>query len=151
MPFSGVACPTAVVQVVGAVSTGAPLAVIATVLLAATLPKLSTALTVIGSDPVVALVSDTVARPAFTWASDPTMVTCVVPDPVTPGPLADSTPVVSPSVTVKVSLDRLPASARPRPTMPFGALMPSVSLLAADRVGVPFTDTATFLPAAELP
>jgi hypothetical protein len=87
---------------------------------AATL-KLSTALSVMVSEGVVASVSDRVARSLFTVASDPLIVRLVVPEPVTPVPVAESNPFVSASVTVKVSVEALAISARLTPAMSVGA------------------------------
>ena len=88
---------------------------------AAATPKLSTALSVMVSDGVVASVSDSVARSLFTVASDPVIVRLVVPEPDTPVPVAESRPFVSASVTVNVSPATLAISARLRPAMSVGA------------------------------
>ena len=88
---------------------------------AAATPKLSTALSVMVSDGVVLSVSDSVARSLFTVASDPVIVRLVVPEPVTPVPVAESRPFVSASVTVNVSPVTLAISARLTPVMRNGA------------------------------
>ena len=102
-PAIAVAWLSAIVCAPGTVSTGPPLAVTAIVCVVARLPKLSFAVSVIGSDPLLGSVSLSVARSAFTCSSDPVIVSLVVPDPDTPCPLADSRPCVSVSVTVNVS------------------------------------------------
>jgi hypothetical protein len=67
------------------------------------LPKLSVAVSVTLSGDVVLLVSESVARSAFTVASDAlAIVRLWVPEPITSGPVADRLPVVSFSVTVTV-------------------------------------------------
>ena len=73
-------------------------------------PRLSVAVTVILSVPGVVSVSVSVVRSAFTWLSVPTMVrVCpsgvlvIVPPPPVADVIADSTPFLSLSVTVKIS------------------------------------------------
>jgi hypothetical protein len=66
------------------------------------LPLASTALTVIVSDPAIVSRSRNVARTALTWRSEPTIVSLVVPEPVIPLPVADSSPRKSSSVAVKI-------------------------------------------------
>ena len=80
------------------------------------LPKLSEACTVMVSVPAVLLVSVSVLRSACTWLSVPVITRLVLPAPLTVSPppmvVADRWPVLSVSVTVKVSPVVLPVSAR---------------------------------------
>ena len=110
----------------GTVSTGPPLAVTAIVCCWALLLKLSFAVSVIVSEPLLGSVSLSVARSAFTCSRRPLIVSLVVPDPDTPGPLADSSPCVSVSVTVNVSSPLLPLSARLTPAIAVAWLSPTV-------------------------
>ncbi len=82
------------------------------------------------SVPVTPSVSVSVAKSLFTWVSEPVIVRLVVPAPETPVPLADRTPFVSASVTVKVSPPVLPASARLTPLIVTVWLTPTTAKLA---------------------
>ena len=126
----------------GTVITGVTLAVTATVAGVAALPKLSLAVSVIVSGPAELSVSFSVPRSAFTWLSVPLMTRSVelLPDVA---PLADSNPLLSFSVTVKVSLPVvLPLSARLTPAI--AVAVPSATVCAPGTAitGAPFAVTA---------
>ena len=116
--------PIVCAAVCGAI-TGSPATVTSNVVAAAVLlPKPSVAVTVMLSVPAVPSVSVSVARSAFTSVSVPLMVR-VVPglDTVFPAPpvsVADSTPCVSASVTVKISPTVLPLSFKLTPGISVG-------------------------------
>ena len=101
----------------GAVITGEPLtvtAMFAGVAVPAAPPRLSIAATLMVSAAVFGSESVRVARVAFTAASAPLTVSVVVPWPLTPALpwlIADNRPLVSFSVTVKVSPVKAPVSA----------------------------------------
>ena len=135
----------------GTVITGVTLAVTATVAGVAALPKLSLAVSVIVSGPAELSVSFSVPRSAFTWLSVPLMTRSVelLPDVA---PLADSNPLLSFSVTVKVSLPVvLPVSARLTPAI--AVAVPSATVCAPGTAitGAPFTVTAIVAAVALLP
>ena len=89
------------VTLVGATMTGGALVVTAMVRDAAAWPRLSLAERVIVSAPGAASALVRVARAAFTWSSEPVIVSWAAPDPMTPGPVADRIPEPSDTATVK--------------------------------------------------
>ena len=120
----------------------------------ALLPKLSEAVTAIGSDPVVPLLSDNVPSAASTALWEPLTTTLFDPLLVTkapPGVPIVSTPAVSFNVTVKISPVTLPLSNTP----PIGIAVVLPALMvwgpASDRNGSPFTVTAICCCAATAP
>ena len=132
IPEIAVATPSDSVCAPGTEIEGTPLAVTAACCCAATPPKLSVALTVIGLEPAVPSVSVSVASAAFTSVNVPDTVRSVaVPPTVAPCALAmPSTPLESVSVTLKVSLPVDPASE---------ILMPEI-------VAILFTPTTVAVP-----
>jgi hypothetical protein len=144
---------TPTVAVPGAASTG-PLAA-ATVMLcaAAALPRLSVAFSVIVSDGVVPSVSLRVPRAKFTCVSEPLIVSVVPgPDTLAPPPvLADSTPLVSFTVTENVSFVVVPLSDRLTPETGAALPTPTLSVDGAAITGNPLTVTPTAPAIAVLP
>ena len=117
-------------------------------------PLLSVALIVIVSDGVVPSVSVRVARSLLTWLSEPLIERLVVPDPETPLPVADKSPLPSASVTVKVSPTVVFDSLRLSPLIVTGCPTPTVAEEGAVIAGVPdcgVTLTAIDCDAALLP
>src|SRR5665213_171930 len=104
-PVMAMVWPTAMVAVVGAPMTGGALTLMAMVLATALPPRPSLAFTVMVSAPSVPLVSLRSVRSVFTWASVPARVRLVVPEPVIVPwpPVVEKSPLVSETVTVKVS------------------------------------------------
>ena len=104
MPPIAVALPADVEALAGAVTTGGPFTVTATLNgVPAALCVVSVALITIVSDPAVGLLSFSDASVALTSASAPTIVTLVLPEPVTvsaPEAVSDSSPCVSATVTL---------------------------------------------------
>ncbi len=74
-----------------------------------------------------------------------------MPEPETPVPVAESSPFVSASVTVKVSPVVVPVSDRLTPAIAVAWLTPAVSEVGAAMTGSPFTVTATCCWVAVLP
>src|SRR5665213_2605144 len=111
-------------------------------LFAATSPKLSVAPRLMVSDPVVASVSFRVARSALTTAREPVIVRPVVPEPLTPVPVADKRPLVSVSVVVNFSPLVEPLSERLTPEMAFGWMSAMVTLVGAATAGTGLMVTA---------
>ena len=119
-PLIAPGCPTPIVAAAGAAIEGVPLAGVtltAIAFCAALLPKLSWAASVIVSAAVEASVSVSVPRSLFTCESEPVIVRLVVPEPDTPVPVADRSPLASVKVTVKVSPAVLPLSDRLTPVI----------------------------------
>src|SRR5208337_1153150 len=138
-------CPTPTVAAAGAVIEGVPDCAVTLTAIdcgAALLPKLSPALSVIVSAAVAASASGRVARSLLTCASEPVIERLVVPDPDTPLPLADSLPLASASVTVKLSLAVLPLSDRLTPEIALAWFCATVAVVGAATTGSPLTVTA---------
>ena len=133
VPLINVSLPAPPVSVTlpgPATSRSGALTVIATVWLSlAPRPSLVSTLTVSLTLPVKL----SVARSAFTCARVPAILSCVVPEPITPRPVADSSPVVSLSTTVTVS-PALTASASATLIPPIGAASPACALAAPGAV-----------------
>src|SRR5208282_453772 len=138
-------CPTPTVAAAGAVIEGVPDCAVTLTAIdcgAALLPKLSPALSVIVSAAVLASVSVRVPRSVFTCASEPVIDRLAVPDPDTPLPLADSLPLASARVTVKLSLAVLPLSERLMPEIALAWFCATVAEAGAAMTGSPLTVTA---------
>src|SRR5208337_711031 len=138
-------CPTPTVAAAGAVIEGVPDCAVTLTAIdcgAALLPKLSPALSVIVSAAVAASASGRVARSLLTCASEPVIERLVVPDPDTPLPLADSLPLASASVTVKLSPAVLPLSDRLTPEIALAWFCATVAVVGAATTGSPLTVTA---------
>ena len=117
-PEMAVALPSGAAAMAGLAITGAPLVVTAMLAGAAALPRLSETAIWMLSEPAVGVWSVSVARSAFTWAREPVIVRVVVPEPETPVPVAESRPLASLRVAVKVSpADVLPDSEMLTPAM----------------------------------
>src|SRR5208337_519022 len=142
MPEIALAWFCATVAEAGAAMTGSPLTVTAIVAAVALPPLLSLALSAIVSDGVVASVSVRVARSLSTCASEPVIDRLAVPDPDTPLPLADSLPLASARVTVKLSLAVLPLSERLMPEIALAWFCATVAEAGAAMTGSPLTVTA---------
>src|SRR5208282_2018513 len=143
--------PTPTVAADGAVITGSPLTVTAMVFAAAVLPKPSVAVSLMVSGDVVPSPSASVASAAFTWLSEPVTDRLEVPEPDTPGPVIDNSPVVSASVTEKVSPVVVPLSERLTPEIDPDWPTPTVAADGAVITGTPSTVTTIVFAAAVLP
>ena len=96
----------------------------------------------------VASVSVRVAEIAVTWESEPLIVRLVVPEPDTPVPVADRSPLASVRVTVKVSPAVLPLSDRLTPAIALAWFCCTVADAGAVIAGSPLTVTAIVAAAA---
>src|SRR5208282_2840600 len=153
IPLIAPGCPTPTVAAAGAVIEGVPDCAVTLTAIdcgAALLPKLSPALSVIVSAAVAASASVRVARSLLTCASEPVIERLVVPDPDTPLPLADSLPLASASVTVKLSPAVSPLSDRLTPEIALAWFCAAVAVVGAAMTGSPLTVTA-IVAAAALP
>ena len=144
------------VAAAGTVITGTVPAVTAMVLCAATLPKLSVALTLIESAPEVESVSLNVERSLLTTAKELVMVRLVVPSPVTVPP--SSATLSSPWVSVKVTVTWgapaaliLPVSVTLTPLIAVAPARVTVAVVGAVMDGAPLTVIPTTCCVAELP
>src|SRR5208282_1152591 len=143
--------PTPTVAADGAAITGTPSTVTAMVFAAAVLPKPSVAVSLMVSVGMVPSPSVSVASAAFTWLSEPVTDRLEVPEPDTPGPVIDNSPVVSASATEKVSPVVVPLSERLTPEIEPDWPTPTVAADGAAITGTPFTVTAMVFAAAVSP
>ena len=153
-PGTAPALPTPSPSVDGAVITGTPFTVTATVAGLAVLPNPSLPASEIVSDPAVASLSVRLASAAPTWLNVPLITRLVVFAPLIVAPpavAAESSPFVSETVTVAASFVVLPLS--DRLMLPIAAAVPTPITVdvGAENTGRPFTVTAIVFCAPVLP